>query len=181
MRRLKASVSGAMGLAVVLLAGCAAGPRYHVETIEDKFDGHVIDRMGLNSIVGTPLSLNAQRYADKKGTVQYSLIVSYVQREQWLFIEPGETLVFLVDGERLGLVTRNGSRDHREVKAIMGTVLDTERAWYDITLEDLRRVANAGEVLLKLQGRARWIEARLTPGNLANLKRFLEEYGDIRR
>ena len=50
----------------------------------------------------------------KDGQISYSLIISYISKD-WIFIEPGESLVFLIDGKRFGFFSQNGSQNNRDV------------------------------------------------------------------
>jgi len=165
---------------IVLLSGCAsmsASLNYRVRTIQDEFDGYTINRMEHNMLGGgsllsyTTIWLNTQRYQSKEGNVSYSLIAEYVSPD-WLFIERGESLILLVDGQRMGLVG-DGSWNHRNVG--YGRMV-SEKSWYNITLEDLQKIANAKEVKVKIIGSQYYAERCFTDANFKNLKRFIMEY-----
>lgn len=69
-----------------------------------------------------------------------------------------------------------GSSGHRDV--LYGGSVE-ELAWYDISLEGLRKIANATnvEVEVKVTGDRYYVTRRLKETNLQNLRRFVVEYG----
>src|ERR1043166_10275571 len=110
--RLQHSMFSAMVLA--LMCGCTAAlmEAARVEVTTDDFEGLTKTKMSGNTLgcdpgesalggVGDPTRLEIQRTDSKNGEVSYSIIMTYVGTS-WLFIEPGESLVFLLDGRRMG-------------------------------------------------------------------------------
>lgn len=67
-----------------------------------------------------------------------------------------------------------GSSGHRDV--LYGGSVE-ELAWYDISLEGLRKIANATNVEVKVTGDWYYVTRRLKETNLQNLRRFVVEYG----
>ncbi len=155
----------------ISLMNCAPTTGY-VKTIKDDFDNYVINRMQGNKVNAKGiriLELNAQKYQKNK-LINYSLMVRLVDGD-WLFIRRGESLVFLVDGERIGL-TGKGSSKHREV--LSGTIV--EKAWYTITPEQLKKIAFANSVKGKLTGSQYFTELSLSEDNIKNFRSFYLEF-----
>lgn len=154
------------------LMSCASTTGY-VKTIKDDFDNYVINRMQGNKVNAKGiriLELNAQKYQKDK-LINYSLMVRLVDGG-WFFIKRGESLVFLVDGERIGLTGR-GSSKHREVLS-GGTIV--EKAWYTITPDQLKKIAFANNVRGKLTGSKYFTELSLSEDNLKNFRSFYLEF-----
>ncbi len=158
-----------------MLTGCSSS----VKTTHDDFEGFTINEMALNNLsggvpfVGAAIGLQAQRFESKEGVVDYNVIVRYAS-ESWLYIENGESLILLVDGESLNL-SGEGSLSHREVQNI-GKVFVVEHAWYKISPENLKKIASASEVRIKLIGTNHFEKRHFSEKNLKKFKEFVEEY-----
>lgn len=165
----------------VLASGCAA-PMYRSEVIRDDFDAHTIERMKWNALDGggglfpDPIAFDAQRFLTDDGEASYAIVVRYLG-EDWLFIEGGESLVLLVDGERLAF-SGDGSLQHREV--VSGPLCE-ELAWYDTDFPTLQEIANAEEVRVKVDGADYFVERQFSEKNFSNLQRFLDDHPPTER
>jgi hypothetical protein len=168
---------------IVLIISCG-GLFYSVKTIHDDFDGYTINRMQGNEIkgkassafdialgIGNAVELNAQRYQSKDSIITYSLIVKFTGTD-WLFIREGEALILLVDDQRMGF-SGKGSNEHRNV--YRGGVVE-EEAWYDINLSDLKKISNAKEVRMKINGSQYYVERQFVEFNFKNFKDFIAKY-----
>ena len=152
--------------------------RFKIDTILDKFDGFTIHRMqdnllGMEKDSFGGIELNVQQFI-KDGRTSCSLIVSYTGLD-WLFIDEGETLVLLVDGERLQF-SGKGSYDHRDVERGYSLVTIKEKAWYDITLEQLKKITFAQDVKVKVKGRSHFLTRFFTELNFDAFRRFYKKY-----
>lgn len=149
---------------------------YNVEKTKDEFDGFTIERMYGNYIPDSgwfpsnSLMFNAQRFTDKDGKQKYQFYVEWNDSE-WLFIEEGEKLVLLIDGERISC-NGYGSRDHR--KTIIGSAIQ-ETAIFDASLDIFKKIGNAKSVKLKLVGASKDIVRELDEEHIENYKKFVEE------
>lgn len=158
---------------LVLAVGCTT-----IQTTRDEFDGYTINRMIGNELgggfldLGTTLYLNPERYVAKNGQISYSLRVGFLAHN-WLFIERGESLILLVDGERMGFRGK-GSWSHRDIGILHGTI--TEKAWYNVTPEQLKKIAYANSVKVKVVGSQHHIKRGFTKENFSNFRRFCKEY-----
>jgi hypothetical protein len=165
------------------IVGCATMSYYNygVDHLSDEFDGYKIDRMTGNYIKDSDVLnlknsvwLNAQRFIAKDGKRTYSLIVQYWDTD-WLFVNEGETLVLLIDGSRYGF-SGKGSGEHRDVTTGMQGAVIKESAWYDIDKNTLIKLADAKTVKMKIVGATRNITRELAPENIANYKKFVNDY-----
>jgi len=98
----------------------------------------------------------------------YSLIVRYVSKD-WLFIEDGESLVLLIDGERVGF-TGSGSSSNRMVLT-GGYVF--EESFYFVSADDIRRIAQAKSVSVKIVGSSGYIKREFSEKNLQRFREFV--------
>ncbi len=166
---------------VLFTTGCA-GSMCLIQTRYDEFEGYTIVRMSNNSLSGSGLyidtgivNLNVQKFISKEGRESYSLIVEYVDYSDyatWLFIRSGESLVLLIDGKRIGF-TGEGSWNDRDV-LYGGSIVET--AWYAVSPEIIRMVANAKEVKVKLVGDKGFVQRHFNQTNFSNFKKFVENY-----
>jgi hypothetical protein len=85
----------------------------------------------------------------------YNLVVT-LDRKNWLFIQPGASLVLKIDGEMLSLNTKRGSLDNRRV----GSPWISEIAWYDFTYENLVKISSAQKIEYRLMGSRGYIDYR---------------------
>lgn len=165
-------------LIALLLAACAPG--YSVRTSVDAANAFTSVRLQENVLGGgcpgcAIIELNIHKVThDDRPLMYYDLVVQYRAKE-WLLIEPGESLTLLVDGQPLVFTSDNGSTLYRTV-AYGGEVLET--AYYSVDLPQLRRIANATEVQVRLDGSETHADRTFQPANLGNFRRFLEEHGE---
>lgn len=175
-------------LATLILFSCSGGLTiYKVKTKVDEFDGYTHHWMVGNELESSTMSflsdvygsgsksveLNAGVIETNNGIKSYSLSVEY-EDSHWMFISSGESLVMLIDGERLGLYTNdeNISRD----TFIFKKVTVWEHATYTIDKETLRKIAFAKNIKIKVRGERQNYEKELLDENIRNFKRFYEEY-----
>jgi len=162
-----------------LFVGCGSSYySYNVEHLNDAFDGFTIDRMSGNYLTDTynvsnSAWLNVQKYKSKNDVISYHLIIEYWD-SKWLFIGEGESLVLLVDGERIGF-TGEGSKQFREVESGTYGVASKEKAFYSVTVEQLRKISNAKEVKIKIQGSTSFATREFSKENFQNIRRFILE------
>lgn len=191
---MKSKVSSLI-LATSLLITVAAGAwAYNVREIKDEFDGYTINRMVDNWVSSeimsaynfmdpapTGIFINPQVLTNKDGTKSYSINLILRSYSGWIYIGKGETLVFLIDGQRLGL-SGEGSINHRSTGSYneyLNATKIIEEAWYTVTPDTLRKIADAKEAKFKIQGQTVFITATLSDENKANISRFLKEYGPV--
>lgn len=177
--------------AFIFLAGCgldliqnqpeSPAGKFGITIKHDDFNGYTTYRTTNNYIeygfpTSTPaIALEAGIFETKDGKIIYSLTCLYVDRS-WIFIESGESLIMLIDGERVGF-SGNGSIRNREVYP--GHIL--EIAVYTVNLSDLEKIVNAKEVRIKLIGGKSFVERKLTQTNIEQFKLLLNEYAKHER
>jgi hypothetical protein len=161
---------------VFSLIGCGASLST-IKTIKDEFEGHTIDRMYSNYLSGgvpllddATIELNVSRFESKLGNVSYSLIVRY-SGEGWLFIDEGNSLILLIDGESISFMG-DGSISSRKV--IMGSIVE-EFAYYETSTDMIKKIANAQEVRIKIKGKGKR-ERHFSKTNFDNFKKFANNH-----
>ena len=148
---------------------------YRVEIIHDEFDDYTIYKMQGNllsggNFTGSVIALNIQKFINKENEISYQLVVIYVH-SNWLFIKKNESLILLIDGERIGF-SGEGSSTHREVLS----TLVREIAYYEITKENLIKLINAKEIKVKIIGDQYYVERYFSEDNFNNFKNFFNQY-----
>lgn len=167
-------------LAVALLgalAGCV--PRYGVSTIRDEFAGRTVHRMRGNVLDdpdqgGEWIELNAEVSRERAAATELTLALLYRDGGRWLRVPYGESLQILANEE---LIVLNGSGSLRtRRRSVLGGV--EERVTYRISVEQLRRVASADSVRLRILGRREYVERRLSEKGLVRLREFIGAHVD---
>jgi len=150
-------------------ASAQVGGEYLIKVSYDEFEGmETISSYNNYLPGGMGVALNPVRITSDSGFVKYSFVVTYTGRD-WIFIGEGETLFFLVDGERMpysGL----GSGRFRQIEG--GFV--REAAFYDLLLVDMRKIVEADVVKVKIKASQQRIERQLSQRNLDNIREFIE-------
>lgn len=168
-------------VAAVFAAGCATSPGVelpyavrHMNT--EGMTGHRMEGNYVSTppIPGSRLAINAVRANAANGRVFYIIEVNHATGNA-LRIPPGETLVFIADGERIAL---SGPGWGGAMHAVPGSIVGVELALYDITPDQLRKLAAADRVDLRLTGRDRVIENVFHGWNVARLRAFVAEHVD---
>ncbi|MFC1627542.1 hypothetical protein ACFL3H_00340 [Gemmatimonadota bacterium] len=149
-----------------------------IEMVRDDFHGTQRTKMILNELDGgghwaSALFLNPQLLEVEGSSPVYLIHLRYVG-DDWLFIEEGESLGLIIDGERVFL-SGNGSNDTREVKSLMDYVAVQEEEYYTVSPDFIRRLATADSVRARIDGSSSFIERHFGPVNFANLQRFVQE------
>ncbi len=108
---------------------------------------------------------------EKDDTRQYALYIRTVSNG-WIFIERGESLLVLADGE-LWKLSGDGSSGNRDFTA--GS--HYERAHYETDAATLHALARAKAVKMRIiTGKGRNIEREVGPKQLAQFRRFVDAY-----
>lgn len=172
---------------VALLTGCAVSPedlggsRRPTNTVDD-FTGAKTETVstsaigGLSSEMKAParISFTLSRVISRTSETNFTLTVNYngLNRAHgghgWLFIKPGPSLTFLIDGEMQSLTSARGSEPFREVGA-NGAALET--AHYDMPPDLPGRIAKANSVKVRFHGESYVMDKPFTE---ANKKTFAE-------
>lgn len=160
---------------ILFLLVFSCSPSFTIQYAKDQFDNYEVYftrwntiKINDNFLWSKSVEINFQVFI-KIPIVQYNIITIY-EGDDWLFIEEGESLILLVDGERMAF-TGEGSSGHRNVFG--GRV--SEMAFYDITKEQLRKLAKANEIKVKIIGRYP-IRGIFTEQNIKNLRKFYFEF-----
>ncbi len=180
-------------LACGLTAGCLAPKPRIIELTDDSSAGGTIAYGIANNLLitdaGDPrekveregksyaryLDLGAS-FADVDGQRNYWLRATY-GGEEFLLVEPGESLVLWLDGRRLGLTgdgsVENRSRDSNGERRSTPCV---ETAHYFVTADVLERIADAQEVEVELRGTQDSIRGRFASRNREVFREFVARF-----
>ena len=159
----------------ILLVACAPAStfyKYSLVTETDEFTG-IEFALQKSNIAEEGLSyhteLNLEKAISPEGLILYVMRVVIYQTE-WFFIESGESLLFLADGETITL-SGKGSIGQREIVSSLKQI--SESASYIITPEQIEKLATAKETMVRLDGSKGRKEFKLKP---KNTERFLDFY-----
>lgn len=166
-------------LLLVFIMGCGSVPTdYHIKTYADDFEGVTTFRLEGNTVTDAihndnyiRIEFDIQKTIFRDSSVSYSILIGYLSSD-WLFVGKGESLIMLLDGERVGF-SGDGSSEYRQVGS--GGVV-SELAFYPISREMLGRLAHARDVRIKLIGEKYSLERALEPTNIQNIEKFYSEY-----
>ena len=167
-------------LLTIVLAGCATA--YQLSTRRDDFNQYNQWRMENNLLAGAGFLSSANMYlgATKttwdSGETQYLLAVTY-RADNWLFIEDGNSLRLIIDGEQVEY-SGDGSSAYRNV--LSGGRIH-ERAFYKVTPAQIRRIAEALEIRVRLEGNQFYAERIFSPLNIERFRAFVQQYLRKRR
>lgn len=164
-----------LAIIVILATSCVMPGVYTPITTIDKFDGYTINKTQNNILSANMFQdmvcLDIQRF-QKNDLVLYNLILKYGPTSDWLFIDSGESLILLVDGTRMGF-TGDGSSQYRNVLS-GGSIV--EKSYYEITPDQILKIANAKEVSVKIIGSQYYAERKFLKSTFNNFKKFYEEF-----
>ena len=159
--------------------------RYKVVSSYDKFNKMTFYKMMNNllsmtegRILGGVIYLDATKSVWDSGEIHYGFSVKY-EGPDWLFIEPGESLIFLIDGEKVILKSKDGSEGAREIreKPYVGTIVQEIAHFHGGDPDLLRKIANAKQVDVRVMGK-HYLDRHFTEENFANFKSFVAEHVD---
>jgi hypothetical protein len=130
--------------------------------------------MGRNVIGGHPVGGDLALNAEKSGTgdaARFELFVHWTSNFR-LDIKPGQSLTVLADHEQM-----NFSAAEKDVRqdsnCDQGPCVYDERAYYHVTGEQLRRIADAQSVSVEVSGKKRSISRDFNYINFDNFKDFV--------
>ncbi len=165
---------------VGLLAGCASTNKgllaYHDDFTGDLIEFTTDNLLTGDAVPGTDVWLNATRITQKNGVIVYYLEIYLSSSRDWIKIEPGNTLFLTMDGKeyRYDGIGSPQSRGTSKGKF-------TEHAIYRTTSADIRKLAEAKEVKVKVVGSVDVLQRAFGPANTQIFKDFVAKYIDRER
>ncbi len=119
-------------------------------------------------------------FTDIKGESIGTTLAVILHYEGWVFINPGESLVLLVDGEKMTFVSPNGSVYNRGLlQGLAGAVGGTrirEEAHYPITVDQIKKLAYAKEVKVRIYGRKGHVTREFSEDYFESLRAYYEKF-----
>ena len=158
-----------------LFSGCMSfAPVYKVETHIDEIDGftaHTMEYYELPALKDTErhsIKINVEKFV-KDEYISYTLGIWYNDNRR-LSIEEKDSLLLIIDNERIELSTKfqPGGRGHRRFVS--------EYAAYEITIEQLRKIAYASKIIIRLRGSRGWKDAKFNEFIIQCFRNFYETY-----
>jgi hypothetical protein len=163
-----------------IFIGCATPPAPDAATHYHSVTGARIDLIPDNLLEGPEPArelvwLNASRVFETPTSFEYYLELHYEALEQTglIEIEPGQSLTVIADDEEL-VFTGNGSENLRKTKK--GLV--SEDALYIVQPRDLRTIARAQKVRVRVMGRNGSVQRDFGPANSQRFRTFVRRYVD---
>jgi hypothetical protein len=152
--------------------------RYDIHSEYDKFKDVQSDFMFNNHVECTDNNIFSQRSVDfnlerhiTKDVADFDICIWY-QNSDWLFIEKGESLILLIDNEKISL-TGEGSARNRDVYSGSGI---SELAFYKIDKELIKKLATAKNVEFQIIGKYA-VDCKFTKENMERAKDFYNKFG----
>ena len=162
------------------LAGCATSNTPDVVTHYDRFTGFRTDIIPDNLLevtgdVREVVWLNASRVFKDQQDFDYYLEVHYEARAETglINIAPGTSLVLVADSKEIKLKGSGSLNTHKSRGELV-----SEDALYNVSADELRAIANAQKVKVKIIGRNGLVERDFTPINFQKFKKFVTNYVD---
>lgn len=121
---------------------------------------------------GARVFLTLIHETSREGKQSTQLCANYKGFGQWLFIEAGAALVFLIDGRTEELMSVEGSLRFRKVDGPNVR----ERAYYPLSLDLCRRIGQAQTVKLRLIGKSHTVDKTFTAGTQKTFTEFAEKF-----
>ncbi|HEX2190463.1 MAG TPA: hypothetical protein VHG51_16260, partial [Longimicrobiaceae bacterium] len=145
----------------------------------DDFAGVTVHRARGNVLAdpdggGEWIELNPELSRGRTGAVELGLALLYRDAHRWLWVPYGETLQLLADGELMVLGGGGSLRSRRRSR--LGGV--EERVVYAVTPAQLRRLAAAESVRVRVVGRREYVERSFRPEGIARLREFVAAHLD---
>src|SRR3990172_5213511 len=168
-------------IAIVIVAAPAWATCYHDE---DKFDGTTrhwcaAGGLGLGETLGLMSSDHAQpipmALIQADGSASYAVKVIWKDQD-WLFMEPGAKLVFLLaDGSRIEAVTPSGSSIRKDINAVpgVGVFVREEAVFLLPDIDTMRRIADTDHAEFAVYGAKGRVEGSLDKDALKHYRALL--------
>lgn len=138
-------------LSTLLISTSILAQKVMVQTDSFTSEKHLVSSLGVESpgsFFNPQGVIEMEISAYPRPVPTYHLVVT-VYRDDWIFIDPGESLILKIDGKMVPLASKNGSTNFRRVGGIFKI---REVAIYDLTYEDLLSIAAAKSVEYRLRG-----------------------------
>lgn len=123
-----------------------------------------------------PIRLAVRKVAAEGNSSASFLLVVHYRAPDWAFIPRGESLLWLIDGQRVAL-TGEGSHGHREVYNDGSGVMVEEYAYYAVDPAFLQQLGGARKARVRLAGDRRQPERDLKDKHLEKVRGFLAAVG----
>lgn len=119
-------------------------------------------------------------FTDVKGDSIGTTLAVILHYEGWVFVNPGESLVLLVDGEKMPFVSPNGSTHNRELlkglAGAIGGVRVREEAHYPITVDQIKKLAYAKDVKVRIYGSQGNVTREFNEDYFESLRAYYEKF-----
>jgi hypothetical protein len=163
-----------------LVAGCSSTSNsgsvsYMDEYRGERFDTTTDSPLESSSMPGAQVWLNASRVSQKYGVVLFYLDVHVECPSTWLAIEPGQSLVLVIDNDEIRF-DGGGSSQMRKTDKKSGKFI--ESALYLSNASDIRKIAGAKEVKVKVIGKSGVLQSTFGPSNFSVYKKFVADFLD---
>ena len=168
----------------LLLAPLAAGATCYED--QDKFAGTTthwcaMGGLGMGESLGSAtrgLDPIPMAIVKADGTVEAAIKVLW-RAPEWLFMQPGSKLVFIIDGgERIELTTTGGSGVHKDINTVPGAgvpVYVREEAVFLTDADTMRRLGEANRVDYAVYGAKGREERTIDKGALKHYRALYEK------
>lgn len=158
--------------ALVPSTGCpdtrVKDPRYAPTQRADSIDRYTVIRSASvrnGSALEPALYVSASKFVHSVGSSGLFLNAQYFAKE-WLFIDAGNSLTLIADGQRLELSGEQSNRD------VMESATISEAVHYPITADQIRALAKASAITARIRGSKGYQDFALSGDTMCAIRRF---------
>lgn len=173
-------------LSVFLITACQSTKNNELGYLVKKDEFRKTARYSIvpqGSLDGTPFFSKSDVYIDiftdqidKQLGTTIAIVLHF---ETWAFVNSGESLIMMVDGERILFNSPAGSNGNRSslggVYASLG-VFVREEAHYPITVEQIKKLAYATEVKVAIYGSKQSVERHMSSEHIESIRNYYEKF-----
>lgn len=171
-----------------LLLGCSSVNKAQLETgyktTKDDFIGFERHSNASTSYLdGMGLTYNYvyfELYADKQKDNNYNMALAIILKLQnWIFVEPGETLFVKTDSGIIKFRSPTGSRGLRNVSRGMDAIGGNsirEEVHYPITVSQIKQLAESSSLEIKVYGSKGALTRTFNKDHLASIRAYYDKF-----
>jgi hypothetical protein len=133
--------------------------------------GYMLGRTG--TVVLQPCGTVNPEKVVRNDSIFYNLVVD-CWSDEYYEINTGRSLLMSLDGLVISFDSPEGGANNKSFSSSKWGRY-SEKAWYPVTAEDLKKIASSKKVLLRIKGLKRELLGEYEPDGFENFKQFVKE------